>query len=156
VESTLVHPTYNTRVSFSDDIALIRLARAVVFSDWVVPICLPTANMNVGSFLGSSSRSRASVSGWGTTDARESDPSDVLQTVDLPFVDLQTCRTLNRDDGQLVPLVPEQLCFGGEAGRDSCTGDSGGPVSAVGSDGRIVLLGLVSYGPTGACGVADR
>ncbi|KAA0202805.1 hypothetical protein HAZT_HAZT010111 [Hyalella azteca] len=46
----------------------------------------------------------------------------------------------------------EQLCLGSEQGMDSCTGDSGGPAFAFDSSGRAVQLGLVSFGPTVACG----
>lgn len=48
-----------------------------------------------------------------------------------------------------------QLCAGGERGKDSCRGDSGGPlmVSYTNSrgDGNWYAAGIVSFGPT-PCG----
>lgn len=46
-----------------------------------------------------------------------------------------------------------QICAGGIAGRDSCRGDSGGPLMGhVRAASNWLVLGVVSYGPS-PCGV---
>ena len=55
-------------------------------------------------------------------------------------------------------LEESQLCAGGEAGRDSCFGDSGSALMAdyIDSKNRFEtwkLIGLVSFGLSNKCGV---
>lgn len=51
-----------------------------------------------------------------------------------------------------------QLCAGGEKGKDSCRGDSGGPLMNLGQseNGEIVWysVGVVSFGPS-PCGLEE-
>lgn len=68
----------------------------------------------------------------------------------LPVTDQPTCQKAynvwNRKIGNT------QICAGGAAGKDSCSGDSGGPLmSQEGEPLRGVLVGVVSYGPSN-CG----
>lgn len=51
---------------------------------------------------------------------------------------------------QNVHLVDSQLCAGGKDQKDSCSGDSGGPLQVAGyvsDDTRYVQQGIVSFGP---------
>lgn len=53
----------------------------------------------------------------------------------------------------------DQLCTAGQEGRDTCEGDSGGPLmrfEVLEDNGtpRYYLLGIVSFGPR-RCGTAD-
>lgn len=53
-----------------------------------------------------------------------------------------------------VTIGPKQICAGGQKGKDSCRGDSGGPLMASirQQDGyNFFSLGIVSFGPT-PCG----
>lgn len=54
-----------------------------------------------------------------------------------------------------VLLKSGQICAGGERGKDSCRGDSGGPLMDMYADenGSVnwYSIGIVSYGPT-PCG----
>ncbi|XP_068244158.1 venom protease-like [Palaemon carinicauda] len=143
-EQVIVHPTFNTRGTVSDDIALIRLSSPAQFTSYIGPICLPPPGSNVADLVGTR---QASVAGWGTT---ENGPNtQILQHVTLPFVDTATCNPSYNNS-----LIPEQVCFGGEGRRDSCFGDSGGPVMI--SDAtrpRYTIVGVVSFGQP-QCGVA--
>ncbi|XP_063593938.1 phenoloxidase-activating factor 1-like [Penaeus indicus] len=142
-EQVILHPSFNKRAPESDDIALIRLNRRVQFNAGVQTICLPPAGLNVGSFLGDRD---AIVIGWGHTE--NTMDVQVLQKVALPFVDFATCQRANAGE----KLVSGQVCFGGRAGQDSCSGDSGGPLFLDTSPGTI--LGVVSKGgPCGRAGV---
>lgn len=47
---------------------------------------------------------------------------------------------------QSVEFTENQLCVGGTAGRDSCRGDSGGPLMVI-IDNHWHLAGIVSVGP---------
>lgn len=53
-------------------------------------------------------------------------------------------------------IINSQICAGGEKGKDSCRGDSGGPLMGTHKDSRgqayWYLAGLVSYGPS-PCGM---
>jgi len=71
--------------------------------------------------------------------------SNVLLEVDVPFVPNDQC--VDHWARERVTIDEEvMLCAGGEEDRDSCDGDSGGPL--LDSDG--IQVGIVSFG--GACG----
>lgn len=72
---------------------------------------------------------------------------------------LQFCNeAYRRIRGQNVNITPKQLCAGGVKGKDSCTGDSGGPLLADdfldGFSPYSYLAGIVSFGPI-PCGAED-
>ncbi|XP_068244241.1 phenoloxidase-activating factor 1-like [Palaemon carinicauda] len=130
------HPNYDTRTLYSDDIALIRLDRKVTFNRLVQPACLPDAQFDVESFL---NRRNATIAGWGSMG--EGSKSQVLKSAGVPFVNLDTCQSLYQNS-----FNSDQLCFGGEGGRDSCSGDSGGPIFQASTTGdRTTIIGVSSF-----------
>ncbi|KAK8718500.1 hypothetical protein OTU49_014702, partial [Cherax quadricarinatus] len=142
--SVIRHPSFTTRGTVSDDIALVRLNATVPFSRYVSPVCLPPANLDISAFLAGR---QATVAGWGVTE--RGPDTQILQTVKISFISRDVCNPFYNN-----ALVPEQVCFGGEGQRDSCFGDSGGPVVSTGpnNSGLYTLLAVVSFGqPT--CGV---
>ncbi|XP_055636348.1 CLIP domain-containing serine protease B4-like [Toxorhynchites rutilus septentrionalis] len=148
IDRITVHESYDPLSKGQyDDIALIRLSRDVSYSDYIKPICLPTD---------SASRSRkiigtkAVAAGWGRTETAGQSP--IKLKVDLNVADTNQCATVYlRQYG--ITLRDTQLCAGGLAGKDTCTGDSGGPLMK-----RIkanhFLYGIVSFGPN-KCGTKD-
>ncbi|XP_063588588.1 CUB and peptidase domain-containing protein 2-like [Penaeus indicus] len=154
VEGIIQHPQYGSPCTECNDIAFLRLSRPAVFHPgFVAPVCLPTDPVqNMGfseqDFLGKT----AWAAGWGST-AR--DPSvfwrpDVLQQVQLPIQELDFCDRIRRSypDPRMV------LCAGGE-GRDTCRGDSGGPLTLENSNGtRSFVVGITSLGLK-VCGSAN-
>ncbi|XP_037073660.1 CLIP domain-containing serine protease 14D-like, partial [Pollicipes pollicipes] len=142
-EEIIVHPGYHRPALHRNDLALVRLDRAAREDDDVGRICLPLGEWRQRNWLGM----RLTVAGFGLThDGGE--PSQQLMEVDVPVRALDECQRLLRP---LALLGPGQLCAGGEQGRDSCRGDSGGPLMATDPDGRFHLIGIVSFGPR-SCG----
>lgn len=87
---------------------------------------------------------RAFVVGWGTTFSG-GPPSDELREVRVPIQSDGTCELT------VGPTVGydrvTNLCAGETTGGgDSCQGDSGGPLLAPDAGGRLVLVGVVSFG----------
>ncbi|KAJ8723966.1 hypothetical protein PYW07_007946 [Mythimna separata] len=148
VGEVVAHPGY-TPQSLTDDIALVRLARPANFSlPSVKPLCLPiTRKLQLEPLKGKD----ANVAGWGATE--EGLQSPVLLKVELPITSPEECTQAYRGS---VQVKQTQLCAGGVKGKDSCGGDSGGPLMYPGSYGkfgaRYVQRGLVSFGPK-RCGL---
>jgi secreted trypsin-like serine protease len=146
ISRTIVHEKYRLQdVNTLNDIGLVKLTRPAVFNFYVAPICLPHTdqlrNLNLeGQSL--------DVAGWGLTEFGYK--SSIKQKVDVPVVSLQKCQKVF----PTKQLTSAQICAGGVKGKDSCNGDSGGPLMKYHSDGQrqfVVLAGIVSYGNT-ACG----
>lgn len=95
------------------------------------------------------------VTGWGDTEPREagydgpSAPPYVLRGATVSAVDGDTCKT--QYAGR---VVPELMLCAGDAGKDACSGDSGGPLFAADvAQGQtptvpddLRLVGIVSWG----------
>jgi secreted trypsin-like serine protease len=78
--------------------------------------------------------------------------SNIKQKVTIPIVDLNECNRKYEQTNKIV--TNNQLCAGGEMGKDSCNGDSGGPLMKYNFDGTNqfwFVAGVVSYG-TIECG----
>ncbi|XP_060524055.1 phenoloxidase-activating factor 1-like [Cylas formicarius] len=139
VESSVAHPNYvDSSADRFHDIALVRLNRQVTFTDFIRPICLP--GLNEESSVGE----KLIVSGWGRTE-RGTNSSVKLKLV-VPLADRGQCAVTFRTAG--VKVGNGQICAGGEAGKDSCTGDSGGPLMTTtrNDSSQWYIEGLVSYG----------
>ncbi|XP_055609289.1 CLIP domain-containing serine protease B4-like [Uranotaenia lowii] len=147
VEKIIVHEEYNPQNKNQyNDIALIRMVRDVSFSSYISPICLPVApaernKNNVGT--------KAVAAGWGRTETASQ--SSVKLKVELDITDFNKCASVYRNSQ--VTLRDTQLCAGGLRGKDTCSGDSGGPLMKR-VVGNIYLYGIVSFGPN-KCGTKD-
>ncbi|KAJ7304130.1 hypothetical protein JRQ81_011657 [Phrynocephalus forsythii] len=113
-----------------DDIMLIRLNSSVVYNGFVQPISLPTKPASVGATCG--------VMGWGSITTPEETYPHVPYCVDIEILSNPVCEAA-------YPWWTAHcnvLCAGVlEGGKDSCRGDSGGPLIC---DGK--LQGIVSFG----------
>ncbi|XP_069185731.1 phenoloxidase-activating factor 3 isoform X1 [Procambarus clarkii] len=147
VAQVINHPEYGKPCPECNDIALLRLAHPATMNPLhVVPICLPlNPQKDLGfseqQFIGKS----AWAAGWGTTsrDSSEFIRLNPLQQVQLPIQNSQYCETLRQGypDRRMV------LCAGGE-GKDTCRGDSGGPLAFTNTGGtRHFVVGITSRGP---------
>ncbi|XP_056631648.1 uncharacterized protein LOC130441829 [Diorhabda sublineata] len=121
-----------------NDIALIRLNKSVKFSSFIQPLCLP--NINEAAAIGE----RVVVAGWGKTES--SGRSSKKLKVEIPIAQRRQCTTAFSSAG--INLENSQICAGGERGKDSCSGDSGGPLmkTVKGDVSTWYLEGIVSFG----------
>ncbi|XP_078509281.1 uncharacterized protein LOC144769149 [Lissotriton helveticus] len=118
------------------DIALLELESPVTFTDYIQPVCLPSASIQLP--VGMS----CVVTGWGNIGEGVNLPyPQNLQEVEVPVVDQQVCNSLYGNS-----ILYDMVCAGNlEGGKDSCQGDSGGPmVCKFGS--TWLLAGIVSWG----------
>lgn len=136
---TFVHEDYKpSDKSQPNDIALLRLASSVPTTNYVKPICLPMRAEH--------KKHRLTVAGWGRTET--SSKSNVLLGVNLSEMDVNQCNRVYSGNG--VKITSSQVCAGGEVGKDSCRGDSGGPLMSMEDvgygDQRWTAVGVVSFG----------
>jgi len=131
VAKTTIHPSYNAQ-TLQYDFAIVELKTAVASP--ITPIKLRLTRPTAGT--------TATVAGWGATTT--ADFSNELMQVDVPISTDSDC---SRVDGVDIKTM---MCAGGVVNKDSCFGDSGGPltIKRISTD---VLVGLVSGGST-TCG----
>ncbi|XP_023176608.2 serine protease grass-like [Drosophila hydei] len=134
-ERTFTHKDYN-HFSGVNDIALIKLSEDARTTRNIRPICLPL-NDTLQELAETLSDFR--VTGWGFTEAGIF--SDVPTEVEVPR---RTCRQSSQRQ-----VESTQLCAG-TLNRDSCRGDSGGPLFELTGlykeSQKFVQFGIVSYG----------
>ncbi|XP_011629947.1 CLIP domain-containing serine protease 2-like [Pogonomyrmex barbatus] len=145
VEEKIAHEEYRPQSRDQRyDIALLRLSHDVQFTTYIKAICLPSSSASLNGKL--------FVAGWGKTENRSA--SNVKLKLGLPLADMEQCDQTYNIAG--VRLGYGQICAGGQRGKDSCRGDSGGPLMAVerlpNGDGRWTAVGVVSFGPS-PCGM---
>lgn len=168
----IVHPGFKIGKNVLNDIALVKLDRPARLDEdgGVQPACLPldpalvAQQIRVRNLRDGMVGKKPIVVGWGFT---EGDPLTQLEKSDfekgsssasqyqmhlpIPVISNQECLekfNYNLDDSQ--------ICAGGEKGKDSCKGDSGGPLymSEFSPETNLIvsgnvpwyLFGLVSYG----------
>ena len=102
------------------------------------------------------------VAGWGNMDPFGFSTPDLLQSVDVSYIDNATCDAAYTElFGSPGSVTDKMMCAGTpEGGKDSCHGDSGGPL-IVEMDGEQYQTGVVSWGnptcaQTGFYGVYAR
>ena len=155
IDRVAIHRQYDAKAK-KHDIALIKVAADSQ------TVKLQPGRLRAIRLLGSAPGDRAlapfdrvSVTGWGLTAARASGArtrardgsvlrgSPILMQVDLSVLAQARCEAVPGYRGFLGAGV---ICAGSSVpGRDSCTGDSGGPMTRAQGDERV-LVGLVSWG----------
>ena len=148
-----------------NDIALLKLDEDVEYNDYTQPICLPWwddhEDYTLSTFAGR--KAVVEVAGWGATGPTGTDPAQILQFLQVPIFEQKKCAKTYKARG--ATLEEKQLCAGGIAGKDSCSGDSGSglmrkvevPVTIGGATTfleRSQLIGAVSFGPS-FCGTKN-
>ena len=140
--NTYAHPDYGKTGDMSYDFALIELEE---------PIEQVFIGLNSRAILDFEGE-LLTVAGWGSTTSNQNEPifPDLLQQVQVPLVDKDTCQTqLDNSGFSGVPQIDSSMfCAGYSAGgKDACQADSGGPIFHQDpTTGEATLLGVVSWG----------
>ncbi|KAM4874510.1 trypsin-5-like isoform 2-T2 [Thomomys bottae] len=125
---TIRHPSFNS-TTLNNDIMLIKLASPVTINSQVAPVALPTSCAPAGT--------QCLISGWGNTLSFGVKNPDLLQCLKAPVLSQSVCEASYPGN-----ITKNMFCAGFiEGGKDSCKGDSGGPVVCNGQ-----LQGIVSWG----------
>ncbi|CAN7984873.1 unnamed protein product [Ixodes hexagonus] len=129
IEHVCMHP------DAKKDIAIVKLAQKVNFTDVIRPACLPEADSELPD------RTSLYVTGWGRTIEDEpSSMAEVLQqTMTKSVANSRCAEQYNRDND-------DEICTSHEYGS-TCNYDSGGPLVRKDDNGAWILEGLVAAGP---------
>ncbi|XP_074085424.1 transmembrane protease serine 11B isoform X2 [Macrotis lagotis] len=144
IQDFIIHENYNP-YSQHDDIAVVRLAEPVPFTNNVHRVCLPEATQN---FLPGSD---VVVTGWGALSYDGLYPK-LLQKAPVKIIDTEICNSRDSYGGLVLDTM---LCAGYMEGYiDACQGDSGGPLVYPNSRNIWFLVGIVSWGDE--CGKKNK
>lgn len=143
VSQVIIHSDFNPQV-LTHNVALLILSSPFDQADHIGTICLPRQNEV------SSSRN-CLASGWGKDIfGKEGNFQVILKKIELPMVERTACQQALRKTrlGPEFNLHRSFVCAGGEAGKDTCTGDGGSPLVCPDPriPGRYVQTGVVSWG----------
>ncbi|KAL0821294.1 hypothetical protein ABMA28_005893 [Loxostege sticticalis] len=147
ISRVIVHPQYNPPKKYND-IALIELAKSVVFDKFTQPACL-------WGRPGLHGINSADVTGWGVVETAGKTTSPELQAATVDIVDSQQCDSLLRPscNRHWCGIQEHQICAGKLAGGvDACQGDSGGPLQVkiplpIRDQGSLnQVVGVTSFG----------
>lgn len=147
VDTFVQHEDYTSQPTHND-IALVKLARQVKFTEFITPVCLPLTD----ALKRKSEAGRMfTIVGWGTTETGVEEPgyyaSRFKLEVDMPGLDWDTCYRRN------PRLWDSELCAGNDTEKQTCAGDSGGGLTITEKDGYWYQYGIISYGF--GCGTVD-
>ncbi|XP_047035703.1 venom serine protease 34-like isoform X3 [Helicoverpa zea] len=137
IEQFLIHPQF-TESNYDYDIAILRSASRIEFSEYVGPACLPF-KFNT-DFAGR----KVTILGWGTK-FFGGPKSNVLLKADVDVISQSVCRNqIQVTDRQMCTYTP---------GKDACQDDSGGPVLYTDpATGLLFNVGIISFGSSCASG----
>ncbi|RXG55786.1 Serine proteinase stubble [Armadillidium vulgare] len=131
VKRKILHENFNSKGEY--DVALLELTNKINYQPNIIPICLPHPNTDFTGLEGI-------ITGWGRTNWN-APPSPILLKVSLPILSDAEC------SAHLNYHHPSFLCSGDiNGGRDSCSGDSGGPLQVQAHNKKFYLAGILSSG----------
>uniref|UniRef100_H2Z0J1 Peptidase S1 domain-containing protein n=1 Tax=Ciona savignyi TaxID=51511 RepID=H2Z0J1_CIOSA len=115
-------------------VGLIKLAGVVTYTDYIIPACLPTADISAGELCW--------ITGWGSTEV-STDARNILREASVPVLNNTQCSSWY----STFNIFSTNLCAGYQAGGvDSCQGDSGGPLVCADNSSKFYLHGITSWG----------
>ncbi|XP_039751930.1 transmembrane protease serine 9-like [Pararge aegeria] len=156
IANRVMHPNFSETMGWvqPDDIALLRLSRAIPWGPTIQPIRLQSSSQKDVDY----NNVMLTASGYGLTNDRlqaqddvslcsGGESSEVLMFVHLRGISNPDC--LN----WYLTMDPQTLCarYYNNITQSTCSGDSGSPVTTVDEDGQLTLVGIVSFGHRQGC-----
>ncbi|KAK8400236.1 hypothetical protein O3P69_003144 [Scylla paramamosain] len=134
VRNVIKHENFNKK-TMDNDIAILELIEPAVITPYVIPACIATSKDTFPSSL-------TVTSGWGH-DKFGGSVSTVLMKVGLDLISNEECQQMYSSRGYTI--TSNMICTYTQ-NKDACQGDSGGPLVRQTTDGKWVLIGIVSFG----------
>jgi len=139
-----IHQEFN-KGNLVNTVALLFLESEFELADHIDTICLPDYQEKFED------RDECFVKGWGKdTFGKDAEYQVVLKEVALPVVPREQCVDWLRATrlGRRFKLDQSFICAGGEAGKDACRGDGGGPLVCPQKDdpSHYTQVGIVAWG----------
>lgn len=128
VHKIITPKEYNSK-TYHMDIAVVKLSGNMSGKN-IATIELCKASWKLGDSI--------DVYGWGAMSESNNRESNQLRTVKVPLVARSKCKDMYKRDGTITETM---FCAGDLKGKDSCSGDSGGPAVF-----QKQLCGVVSWG----------
>ncbi|XP_034565140.1 transmembrane protease serine 9 [Notolabrus celidotus] len=148
IQRIIIHPAFNG-TNMDHDVALLELTVPAPMSYTIQSVCLPSP---IHSFL---KDAECYITGWGSM--REGGSlTNLLQKAAVSIIEQADCQL-----SYGAVLTPNMMCAGHmKGGRDTCLGDSGGPLTCRQPSGHWFIAGVTSWGHgcgrTGFPGVYTR
>ncbi|NXP59795.1 GRAA protein, partial [Chloropsis cyanopogon] len=122
---------------------LLQLNKRAKLNKAVQPIPLPTSDDDPKP------GTVCTVAGWGVTTNKHKFPTALME-VNITVIKREICNDKKHYNGKPV-ITESMICAGAEKGKkDSCNGDSGGPLRC-----NNVMRGITSFGKLKRCGKPD-
>lgn len=134
IDTQIIHPEYN-RSTKHHDLLLLKLPEKVPLSKSISPIPYQTEDVVIEE------KTLCLVAGWGKIKRTGKKP-DQLYEGWVPVISRETC---NRRDYYSGEITTNMICAGDDK-RDSCEGDSGGPLICNGVAEAVVSSGFTVCG----------
>ncbi|XP_043247697.1 transmembrane protease serine 12-like [Amphibalanus amphitrite] len=147
--------------TFSNDIMMLQLrpsnGRLIKFDELVQPACVPRSGLEYQGLRPAQTLEpplSCNVSGWGKTSREATVTSPVLRGVEIPLVSDSYCGSPEAYGRRFQSQIMFCAGFTDEGvNRDSCGGDSGGPLACPLLDsGLFAVYGVVSHSHPKGCG----
>uniref|UniRef100_A0A8C3B392 Transmembrane serine protease 9 n=2 Tax=Cyclopterus lumpus TaxID=8103 RepID=A0A8C3B392_CYCLU len=134
IQRVIIHPAFNGS-NMDHDVALLELAVPAPMSLTIQSVCLPSP---VHRFP---KHTECYITGWGSM--REGGSlTNLLQKAAVNIIDQPSCQQSYEN-----LLTPHMMCAGSMGGgRDTCLGDSGGPLTCRKPSGQWFVAGVTSWG----------
>ncbi|XP_047695031.1 testisin-like isoform X1 [Prionailurus viverrinus] len=147
VEEIILNPMYLG--ASSSDIALLKLSSSVTYNKYIHPVCVAASSSEFQN------QTDCWVTGWGNIGEDQVLPAPyLLQEVQVGIINTTMCNYLYTQPLVRYDIWGDMVCAGdSQGGKDSCFGDSGGPLACE-KRGVWIQVGIVSWGS--GCGRPNR